>query len=365
MEGLYFEASGTTPYHFLTTSALSAHSSDPVRRLKYEDGDVDKGVEYMQTLGVKYYMAFSPSIIAKADQNKSLTPIAQSGPWKIYQVADTNLVEPLATQPVVAEGANASRDSWLELGASFFQNQDQWAAVPAASGPSNWQRITLDKSGKTTDKTLATVTPATPIQSVPLPAVTISDIKTTDNSLSFTVDKVGVPVLVKTSYFPNWSVSGGTGPYRVAPNQMVVIPTSTHVTLHYGHTKIEYFAYFLSLVGIAGLFWLWRKGRVVYPRKAVPVPLVAEPVGAAAVAALPDGPAYLMEWDDDEEPEPPPGPEPPPAGTSAWAAPSEAPEPAASDGQAAEPGPQALSEAPEAPSGDGSQLPPPDLPPPR
>ncbi len=30
MEGLYFEASGTTPYHFLTTSALSAHSSDPV-----------------------------------------------------------------------------------------------------------------------------------------------------------------------------------------------------------------------------------------------------------------------------------------------------------------------------------------------
>ena len=32
MEGLYFEASGTTPYHFLTTSAMSEHSSNPVRR---------------------------------------------------------------------------------------------------------------------------------------------------------------------------------------------------------------------------------------------------------------------------------------------------------------------------------------------
>ncbi len=142
--------------------------------------------------------------------------------------------------------------AWLELGASYFQNQDDWAAVPAASGPSDWQRVTLTKTGKTDDKNLATVTPATPIQAVPLPAVNITDIKTTDNSLSFTVDKVGVPVVVKTSYFPNWNVSGGNGPYRVAPNQMVVIPTSTHVTLHYGHTKLEYFSYFLSLVGIAG-----------------------------------------------------------------------------------------------------------------
>ena len=32
-----------------------------VRRLQYEEGDVDKGVEYLQTLGVRYYLAYSPS----------------------------------------------------------------------------------------------------------------------------------------------------------------------------------------------------------------------------------------------------------------------------------------------------------------
>ena len=31
MEGLFFEASGTTPYHFLTTAAMSKQSSNPVR----------------------------------------------------------------------------------------------------------------------------------------------------------------------------------------------------------------------------------------------------------------------------------------------------------------------------------------------
>ena len=315
MEGLYFEASGTTPYHFLTTSALSAHSSDPVRRLDYEDGQVDKGVQYLQTLGVRYYLAYSPSVIAKADKNPQLTPIAQSGPWKVYEVADSTTVTPLTTEPVVAVGANESRDSWLELGTSYFQHQDQWAALPAASGPSDWQRVTLTKSGTTNDRNLASVTPSAPIQATPLPAVTVSNIDTEDNSISFHVDKTGVPVLVKTGYFPNWDVSGAKGPYRVAPNFMVVVPTSNDVTLHYGHTGTEYFSYFLSLLGIAGLVWLWRKGRVDYGHRPEPGPVLPEPPGFDAAlwpAPAPvDAPPYLMDWD---EPEPEPSQDlPPPA----------------------------------------------------
>ena len=67
--------------------------------------------------------------------------------------------------------------------------------------------------------------------------------QTTDNSISFSVDQVGVPVLVKASYFPNWSVDGAEGPYRVAPNFMVVVPTSNQVTLTYGTSGIEYLGY--------------------------------------------------------------------------------------------------------------------------
>jgi hypothetical protein len=307
MEGLYFEASGTTPYHFLTASAVSQHSSNPVRRLDYEDGQVDKGVEYLQTLGVRYYLAFSPQMIAKADQNPQLTPIAQSGPWKVYEVADSSIVTPLTTEPVVAVGAGDTRDSWLELGTSYFQHQSQWAALPAATGPADWQRVTLAKSGQTSDRDLATVAPSAPIQAIPLPAVTVSDVKIKDNSISFHVDKTGVPVVVKTSYFPNWEVNGGKGPYRVAPNFMVVVPSSNDVTLHYGHTGTEYVAYFLSLLGIAGLVWLWRKGRVDYGRPAESGLLLPEPSGFDAAQWAPpppaDAPPYFMDWD--EEPEPP------------------------------------------------------------
>ena len=265
MEGLFFEASGTTPYHFLTTSALSKNSSDPVRRLRYEKGEVDKGVEYLKTLGVRYYLAYNPEVVSLADVNPDLEKVATSGPWHVYEVRGTELVTPLAMQPVVVEGVNGSdRDSWLEVGTSWFQDQEAWTALPVADGPDSWQRITVEPvDGRPSDdRYLAQVAPATPIEPVPQPAVTVTDVETGDDSISFRVDRVGVPILVRTSYFPNWKVEGADGPYRAAPNLMVVVPTSNEVTLTYGYTGIEMGSYALSAVGLAGLVYLWRSGPV-------------------------------------------------------------------------------------------------------
>jgi len=79
----------------------------------------------------------------------------------------------------------------------------------------------------------------------------VSNVNIGEESVRFSVDKVGVPVLVRVSYFPNWKVDGAKGPYRVAPNMMVVIPTSTNVNMHYGWTMLDYVAYLLSFAGIA------------------------------------------------------------------------------------------------------------------
>ena len=36
---------------------------------------------------------------------------------------------------------------------------------------------------------------------------------------------------MKESYFPTWRAYGADGPYRLAPNMMVVIPTARTVTM--------------------------------------------------------------------------------------------------------------------------------------
>ena len=72
MEGLYFEASGTTPYHFLTAAAMSSASSNPVRQLRYVNNDAEAGVPELQALGVRYLMVTTEAAIREADAQPEL-----------------------------------------------------------------------------------------------------------------------------------------------------------------------------------------------------------------------------------------------------------------------------------------------------
>ena len=91
-----------------------------------------------------------------------------------------------------------------------------------------------------------------------LPKVTVSAINVGLQSISFHVSRVGVPVLVKISYFPRWHAEGATGPYRVSPNLMVVIPTSRDVSLVYGSTPMLTLGNIISdLTALAGLVALY------------------------------------------------------------------------------------------------------------
>ena len=90
-----------------------------------------------------------------------------------------------------------------------------------------------------------------------LPSVAVTHVKVGLQSLSFHVSRIGVPMLVKISYYPRWQATGATGPYRVSPNLMVVVPTSKNVSLVYGDTPIVTFGNVLSDVTvIAGLIAL-------------------------------------------------------------------------------------------------------------
>ena len=53
MEGLLFESSATTPYHFLNQAELSVAPSDPMYGLPYGPLDVPLGLQHLQMLGVK------------------------------------------------------------------------------------------------------------------------------------------------------------------------------------------------------------------------------------------------------------------------------------------------------------------------
>ncbi len=260
MEGLYFEASSTTPFHFLMQSELSATPSRAQRDLPYRELDLDAGVDHLQLMGVRYYMARSAEANTAARSHPDLTEVAVSGPWVVYEVADAPTVEALSFEPAVTTSGEG-QDEWLCSGEDeadrctgpaldWFQDSSTWDVALAATGPSGWQRV---DEGETPE-------------SRPVAPAVVDDVAVGRDGISFTVDQVGTPVLVKQSYFPNWEVSGAEGPYRVAPNLMVVVPTDTDVSMTYGRTGIDYLAYLLGLGGIALAVLLWRSGPVAVRR---------------------------------------------------------------------------------------------------
>ena len=148
MEGLLFESSATTPYHFLDQAELSASPSNPQVGLPYGPLDVALGVEHLQMLGVKYYMAFTPSVVAAANADPALTLVATTKKWPspgyqwfIYKVANAAQVEPLAALPNVVSGVG-SRKAWLNASVAWWLHPRLWGVVGAAAGPPDWPRTT-------------------------------------------------------------------------------------------------------------------------------------------------------------------------------------------------------------------------------
>jgi hypothetical protein len=245
MEGLFYESSATTPYHFLTEAEVSENPANPVAGLTYDGFNLKAGVEHMRLLGVRYYMAFTPRAIKAAKQMPDqLVEVATSGPWHVYEIAGSNVVLPLAYRPAVASNTGGDWKNWLHVAAPWFAQAGDGTNTTflTASGPDSWQRL-YPGSAPTASRE---------------PGITVSDVKTTDDDVTFHVSRTGVPVLVKVSYFPNWSVSGADGPYRATPNFMIVVPTSNDVHLHYGWTGVDIGAYALSALGLLALLILAR-----------------------------------------------------------------------------------------------------------
>ncbi len=267
MEGLFFEAAGTTPYHFLSAAALSKQSSNPVRELRYVNNDAARGVEHMEMLGIRYFMAYTPEAIAQANEQSDLTLVASSGPWQVYELNNLSIVEPITVEPVVVNKRDGDpRERWLEIGTSYFQNSSEWNALPVADGPESWQRMDaeLDLGRQVGEeggpgRQVDIVVPSQDIEQRDIEPVVVSNVSIGNEALSFNVDKVGTPVLIKVSYFPNWKVTGADKVYRAAPNMMVVVPTSNKVTLTYEESLLDRSSYLLTFAGIVLLVFMVRR----------------------------------------------------------------------------------------------------------
>jgi hypothetical protein len=231
---LYYDSSATTPMIALTESLTGILPPAFAPDLPYRRFDLDEGVRHLRYLGVRYYAARTEPVIAVADAHPDLRRVARAGPWRVYEITDHALVTTLAQEPIVfaIDGV-----SWADGSVAYTEQVDGWdQRVLTESGPAAWSRVQSQ------------VLPG----SRAIEPAQVSRIRVEDDALSFRVDRVGRPVLVKASAFPRWRASGADGPYRAAGNLMVVVPTERTVRLEIVPTPVDWLARLSLGAGIVG-----------------------------------------------------------------------------------------------------------------
>ena len=244
MEGLYFDSSITTPFHFIAVSGLAEKPSNPVGGLSYINNDFEKGVKYLKDLGVDYFISYTESISSKAINNKDLELLFVSEPFSVFKI-ETNKIE-LVNQKIEKfprisfyERTSSSlfRDTeyenFFEKAYNNYRNLDEYRVIELPIG------VNIDSSKKDD--------------------LIITNLIIASDEIKFTTNKPNELHIVKVSYFPNWKIEKGTGPYRISPSFMAVIPHTENVVLTFQRVRVETYSFYFAIFSLFLSLLLYRR----------------------------------------------------------------------------------------------------------
>ncbi|MBI4734436.1 MAG: hypothetical protein HY779_06495, partial [Rubrobacteridae bacterium] len=248
IEGTLMEASVSAPFHFVNQAELSKDPSYAILGIKYPGLDVAAGVKHLELFNIRYFLALSDTVKREADLNpdfvflKSFDVPKSDLKFRLYEVKGVDSGTYISIpkyEPLIVD----TKD-WRNTALKWYSKPELFN-IPLLDAK---HAAGLDGDFKKIDAGLRK--PAVRRETV---QGKISNVRLTDNEISFTTTAIGVPHLVKVSYFPNWQAEGAKGPYLASPAIMMVIPTEEHVALRYGYTASDKIGGALSITAWLGV----------------------------------------------------------------------------------------------------------------
>ena len=248
MEGLYFDSSITTPFHFISVSGLAKRPSNPVGGLSYINNQFDQGVDYLYDLGIDYFISYTKEIESKAMNSDRLTFLFSSEPFSVFEVKSSKVELIYQDIDVFSkvnkqEGILSSvfRDTniinFFQKAYENFDELDKKRVIEVSN------KILLEPSTKKNLK--------------------VTELQITNKKITFFTNNPGELHLIKVSYFPNWSISNGLGPFRTSPSFMSVIPNQEYVEINFENTALEKNSFYFSIFSLLLSLLIFIKSRNV------------------------------------------------------------------------------------------------------
>ena len=245
VEGLYFDSSITTPFHFLTVSGLAERPSNPVGGLTYINGEFDKGFRLMDELGVDYFIAYTSSIKDKANGSENFNFLFSNEVFNVYSI-NTKKVELVEDNLHIFESPD-------------FYDRLKNAVLREGSEQSFFESAYKSFKDELNHKIIENYDESLAVRSESNADLLISDLNIQNELITFKTNKPNQLHLIKVSYFPNWKIKNGYGPFRISPSFMAVVPKDEFVEIRFESSNVEKALNLLSILALFGALLITYK----------------------------------------------------------------------------------------------------------
>ena len=245
VEGLYFDSSITTPFHFLTVSGLAERPSNPVGGLTYINGEFDKGFRLMEELGVDYFIAYTSSIKDKANGSENFNFLFSNEVFNVYSI-NTKKVELVEDNLHIFESPD-------------FYDRLKNAVLREGSEQSFFESAYKSFKDELNHKIIENYHESLAVRSESNADLLISDLNIQNELITFKTNKPNQLHLIKVSYFPNWKIKNGYGPFRISPSFMAVVPKDEFVEIRFESSNVEKALNLLSILALFGALLITYK----------------------------------------------------------------------------------------------------------
>jgi len=205
---------------------------------------VAAGVAQLRALGVTYIVAETPGLKGSLDATPGVTLVATSVSPSVSSVSES--LSPYDTQDTF--WVYEVRGSQTVSGLTHLTPMTPLAIKPYALSMTKY----LNEVGVRS----STATPVVGLShAYDGPVATVSDVSITDQRIHFHVATTNEPVIIRESYSPLWHVTGGRL-YQAEPNEMLVWPTSTSVTMTFTPPVTQTIGLGVTTLSVVGLAYL-------------------------------------------------------------------------------------------------------------
>lgn len=272
LEGVYHQASLSSPFIYYIQSEVSKVASCPFPQYSYAHLDPAAAIEDLELFNVGQYIVKSEEAKEAVRATPGYRLQERFADYEIYKVEanQDRYVTPLGHKPACAD-----KRAYKRLSFQWFLDRGL-RRVPV---------VFADRSACEDERFSGVVSGLKDLQERARQAAGAWEDDCTvresvgNDEIKVETDCIGRPLLVKVSYHPNWKVQGADRVWLVSPSFMLVYPEKSEVILRYGRSIADYCGLGMSLLGLAGLCGAALRGR---PGRAVPGPSGMErPQGSA------------------------------------------------------------------------------------